>query len=81
MSVFKERCLSDPQGVIKDLHRQTSRQAAEIHERGNKIKELEERLSLVLSLFKKVSPDEVFKSFEEEFQKRNNKKTNLKEKE
>ncbi len=29
---FEERCQTDPQGVIKDLVKQTSKQAAAIHE-------------------------------------------------
>lgn len=43
-SIFEERCQSDPQGVIKDLLAQTTRQAKTIHELGNRVKELEEAL-------------------------------------
>ena len=43
MSTFEDRCLSDPQGVIKDLVAQTSRQAEAIH----KLNKTLERLSLL----------------------------------
>ena len=41
MGIFEDRCQSDPQGVIKDLLKQSARQAKFIHEKSEKIAELE----------------------------------------
>lgn len=50
-NVFDKRCETDPQGVIKDLLEQTTRQAVAIHELTNKNTILDVDLSL---LWKKV---------------------------
>lgn len=43
--IFEQRRQSDPQGVIDDLIKQTSRQGGEIHKRGLEIKRLAEENS------------------------------------
>ena len=42
--VFAERCKTDPQGVIKDLLGQTTRQGKDIHDLNETVKELMKRI-------------------------------------
>tara|TARA_Y100000034_G_scaffold33124_2_gene40646 strand:+ start:2910 stop:3173 length:264 start_codon:yes stop_codon:yes gene_type:complete len=73
-SVWDKRCKDDPQGVIKDLLAQSTRQAKTIRDRGVKIEELDGELSLFLSVLKKVAPDDIIEKFEVELMKKKNKK-------
>ena len=73
-SKFQTRCKNDPQGAIKDLVSQTSRQAKTIHDRGNKIEELDAELTLFLTVLKKIASEDIIAEFEEELTKRKNKK-------
>lgn len=70
---FKDRCKDDPQGVIKELLEQSSRQAATIHKRGLRIEELDKELTVFLSVLKKVAPEEVLLKFHEALEKRKKK--------
>ena len=55
-SVFEERCKRDPQGVIKDLLDQVSRQAKAIHKHIEKNKLLDKEISILwLTVEKTVS--------------------------
>lgn len=71
---FKERCETDPQGVIKDLLSQSRNQAKAIHEKSGKIKELEDEITLILTVLKKVASDDVIEKFETELKKKKAKK-------
>ena len=71
---FQIRCQSEPQEVIKDLIKQTSRQAKSIHDKGNRIDELDGELTLFLTVLKKVADQDIIDKFEAELIKRKNKK-------
>lgn len=73
-SKFQNRCKNDPQGVIKDLVIQTSKQAKTIHDRGNRIEALDAELTLFLTVLKKIAPEDIIAEFEEELTKKKNKK-------
>lgn len=75
---FQQRCKRDPQGVIKDLLACQTRQAKTIHERGLKIEELDEELSLFLTVLKKVASEDIIEKFETELKKRKDKRNKKK---
>lgn len=64
--IFKARCETDPQGVIKDLLGQSSRQAKEIHTRGKTIETFDIELSVLWKTVEKnVSPEQLAKIHEQ----------------
>lgn len=67
--VFGQRCKNDPEGVIKDLISQSTKQAKEIRSRGEEIAKLEKKISNLWSIVEKIVPDDLLEEIEKKYNK------------
>lgn len=67
--VFGQRCKNDPDGVIKDLISQSTKQAKEIRSRGEEIAKLEKKISNLWSIVEKIVPDDLLEEIEKKYNK------------
>ena len=67
--VFDQRCKNDPDGVIKDLISQTTRQAKEIRSRGEEIAKLEKKISNLWLIIEKTVPNDLLEEIEKKYKK------------
>ncbi len=73
MDSFKQKCVDDPQIVMKNVLEMHSRPAKRIFDYSNKISELESEIEMIHKVVKKVTSPEVFDKFNSQLEKKKQK--------